>query len=350
VTDPSAPIQTEFVPARVRVSAGSVAVVLAGVIAAIVVRNIFVAAHRTIGWAVAAALLAMLLAPVVARLQRRLPRPIALAATVVGFGAIAAVVFAAVRWQLADEVQQFVDEAPVAAADLEARFGWARDADVAGRVDEVVAGIEVPSTVDRAGRLAGTATAYFVPGILTLFMLVFGPAMVRGALDLVPAARRPRLERVVGGAVSDARVVVLDIAARSAVTAALVATLSALFGLPASLTLGLVAGLAAALPSIGIVLGIVPAVVFAAAFEGAVAVAVLAVAAIAMQTVANAFVQPAVRRRAGDVGPALMLVVTLIAFELYGIGGATYAVIMLILVMSVVRRVGLEHEKAGAAT
>ena len=97
-------------------------------------------------------------------------------------------------------------------------------------------------------------------------------------------------------------------------------------------------------------LGIVPAIIFAAAFEGAVAVAVLAVAAIALQIVANTFVQPAVRRRAGDVGPALMLVVTLIAFELYGIGGATYAVIMLILVMSVVRRVGLEHEKTGAAT
>ena len=57
-----------------------------------------------------------------------------------------------------------------------------------------------------------------------------------------------------------------------------------------------------------------------------------------------AVVRPAMSRTVGDVGPALAIVTVLLAYELYGIGGATYAFIGLIFVMAFVRRVGMVRD------
>ena len=62
----------------VHVTAGSAALIAFSLLAALVIRNVFVSAHRIIGWAIACTIVAVLLAPLVASLSRRMPRMIAL--------------------------------------------------------------------------------------------------------------------------------------------------------------------------------------------------------------------------------------------------------------------------------
>ena len=123
--------------------------VFAAVIAAVLVRNVFVSAHRTIAWAFATALLAVLLLPVVDRLARHMPRFLALVLTVVALAVISAGLWAGARSTIVREAENLKERAPVAATTLEGKYSWAKQADLTGRVDSLVAHIEKPSTGQR---------------------------------------------------------------------------------------------------------------------------------------------------------------------------------------------------------
>ena len=94
-----------WTPTAVRVRASSVLLVFTAVIAAVLVRNVFVSAHRTIAWAFATALLAVLLLPVVDRLARHMPRFLALVLTVVALAVISAGLWAGARSTIVREAE-----------------------------------------------------------------------------------------------------------------------------------------------------------------------------------------------------------------------------------------------------
>jgi predicted PurR-regulated permease PerM len=56
---------------------------------------------------------------------------------------------------------------------------------------------------------------------------------------------------------------------------------------------------------------------------------------VGLQTVEAVVIRPRVESRTMRVGPALMLIGTLIGFELYGIGGAVYGTAVLVLIWAV---------------
>lgn len=334
-----------WTPATVRVRPSTILAVVGAVVAAIVAADVFSAAHRAVGWAFAAALLAMLLLPIEQRLDRRLPRALALVVTVLGFALVAGALWAGARHQLIEETERIKVAAPAAATSLEGRYEWAQRADLAARVDDLIAAFDPPSGGDEAERVAGTAVAYFVPGILTLFLMVYGPRMVRGALAQVPELRRTVAEPVLQATVRDVRAQVLWAALEALVVGAVVGAVAGALDLPAPVLLGLVAGLLSVLPVMGITIGSLPTVLLALALHSAAAALGVLALALGLQVVEVALVRPRVRARAGDVGPALTVVVGVLAFDLYGIGGAIYGYVGLVFVLALVRQLGLERER-----
>jgi putative heme transporter len=331
----------------VRVGPASVLAIVGAVVVAIVIRNIFVAAHRTIGWAVAAALVAMLLAPLVDRLDRRLPRLLALVVTVVGFALATGVLWAGARHEILTSAERIQDEAPEVAADLEAEYRWAEQADLAARVDDLIAAFEPPSAGAQASEVAGTAFAYVVPTILTLFLIIYGPRMLEGALRLLPEAQRAGTRRIFAATVTDVRIQVAYAGAEAVVVGTVIGVVAQAFGLPAPLMLGVIAGLLSVVPVMGIIIGALPATLLALGLESVVAALVVLGVALVLDLTDVLVVRPRVRARAGEVGPALTLLVTLIAFDLYGIGGAIYGFLGLVFLLTLVREIGLRSDPVG---
>ena len=332
----------------VRIGPSSVLAIVGAVVAAIVIRNVFVAAHRTIGWAFAAALLAMLLAPLVDRLDRRLPRLLALVVTVLGFALAAGVLWAGARHEILTEGERIQVEAPRVAADLEAEYRWAEQADLTSRVDDLLAAFEPPSAGAQASQVAGTAFAHVVPTILTLFLIIYGPRLVEGGLAQLPERRRVEARRLLAATVADVRVQVAYAAVEGVVVGVAIGALAKVFGLPAPLMLGLIAGLLSVVPVMGIVIGALPATLLALGLESVSAALVVFGVALAMDLTVVLVVRPRFRARVGEVGPTLTVLVALVAFDLYGIGGAIYGFLGLVFVLTFVRELGLQPDPVGA--
>jgi predicted PurR-regulated permease PerM len=123
-----------------------------------------------------------------------------------------------------------------------------------------------------------------------------------------------------------------------------------LLDLPAPVLLGLIAGVLAVLPVMGTVIGAIPAVLLALAFQSSAAAVVVLALALAIEVIDTVVIRPRVRGRAGDVGPALIVVVCLLAFDLYGIGGALYGFIALTFVIALVRQLGIGQDRPEAVT
>jgi predicted PurR-regulated permease PerM len=150
--------------------------------------------------------------------------------------------------------------------------------------------------------------------------------------------------------VRNVRMQIAYAAVEALVFGAIIGGVAAAFGLPAPVLLGLIAGLLSVLPVMGSVLGVIPAVLLALALEGLPAALLLLALALAAEVVDSLVARPRIRGRAGDVGPALMIIVTLLAFDLYGLGGALYGFITVVFVVAFVRQLGTERERAGKAT
>ncbi len=110
-----------------RVRIGSRSIVLAILVVAVVLmaRVVVHSSTRVIGWFLAAAVVAALVAPVIQRLDHAMPRPFAVLIVVVGlaavFGSAAYIVFADIQ----KEISRVQEAAPEVARDIEAspRFG-----------------------------------------------------------------------------------------------------------------------------------------------------------------------------------------------------------------------------------
>ena len=109
-----------------------------------------------------------------------------------------------------------------------------------------------------------------------------------------------------------------------------------LLDLPAPFILGLILGTLSAVPLLGVILGGLPALLLAAADTDKTVIATVAGLLVALQLVEILLVRRRVDSRTLRVGPALVLIVGLIGFRLYGVGGAAYAAIALVFVLALV--------------
>jgi predicted PurR-regulated permease PerM len=178
---------------------------------------------------------------------------------------------------------------------------------------------------------AGTASTYIVTGVLMLFLVGYGPRFVAGALRQIrDPVRQESVSNVVYRASSSARAYLLLTLLQAVAVIGLCFLAFYLLDLPAPFVLGLVVGGLGAIPYLGIILGGLAPLIAAAAEPHEFTYVVLVVLLVGLQILEAVVIRPRVDSRTVRVGPALMLIGTLIGFELYGIGGAIYGTAVLV--------------------
>jgi predicted PurR-regulated permease PerM len=325
---------------RLLISSTSVLLVVASIVVALVMRNVFVAAHRSIGWVVASALAAFLIDPVVVFLARWMKRGFALAITFLTLAALIAGIWAGTYRAVRDEVDRLKKVLPDAAAQIEQsdRFGEvARDFHLSQRVDEFVTNLD--ERVGTGGEVvrtaAGTVPTYFVCAILTLFFIIFGPRGFQGSLQQISDDRqRERLTRVSAETFRKGRGYILATIAQALVAGALTYLLCMITNVQLAFVLALFVGAFSVIPYMGIIVGCLPALLIAAGTQSFSRAGWLLLAFIGMQAVEAFVIRKRVDARTVRVGPAVVVVVLLLGYAVYGIGGAAYGTAIAVLVVA----------------
>lgn len=330
----------------VRISTRTIVLAVGVVLALLVLRGAFVAGQRVLGWAAACAVTAVFVAPLVTWLGRWIPRIAAVLLTFVVIGVAAVALVFGTFDNLDREVSSLQDAAPDATARLEERddeIGAAmRDLELSSRVEVFLDEVDerVGSGSDALAENALTVPVFFVNMILTIFLLIYGPGIIRGGLDLVDdPERRRQASAVLQDATVKARRTLAAMLGQGVLIGSLVGGVAAALSLPAPVVLGLVAGVAATLPDVGILLGVLPTVALTAGLEsGRAAVAILA-AAMVLQAFEALHVRRWVDQWGVEVGPSVVWIVVLLGYELHGVGMAFFGVAFAVFALAVIDQV-----------
>jgi len=327
-------------PGTLRISARSILLTVAGLGLTLLALRMAVAAERVLGWITAAAAVAFLLTPVVEWLHRWLPRGLAVllvALAMLGSAGLAGYGVGASLVRQYEGVRQAVPEA-VERVERSERFGdVARDANLSQRtrqfVDAVPEKLRGGSTTEAVRAAATRGVAFIASGILTVFFLLHGPKLLRGALNQLPADRQERVRRIGGRAAHRASHYAL-LTLLQAVVAGLVGYgVARALAVPGAAALGLWLAMWAVVPLVGSFVGALPIVAIAAAQDlrhGAIAAAFFVGYQVAEQTL----VQRRIDRRTMRLGPFLTTLAGVAGLELYGLGGALVLTLALALVVA----------------
>lgn len=324
-------------PRRLVFGFGTAVAVVLTVLLAVVLGGAVSAASQPLAWGLACVVVAGLARPLVDGFGRHMSNGLAVLLTLLVLLVVFGGAWLGTVATVTDNVETLTEEAPAAAAEIEADNQTARDFAVEERVTVFVD--ELDSRLGRdaqAGKSASTISSYLVSGILVIFLIAYGPRFKQGALNQIDdPGRRRRAAVIADEAVSTwQRSVGWAIGWAVAVTMVSWLALWAL-DLPAPFVLGLIIGLFSLIPYVGILIGGVSTLLFAVATADTGRI----VAVLALLVALQLFEALVVRRRVDPatvyVGPALPLIVMLIGWSLYGLGGAICSVLLLMLVLAV---------------
>jgi predicted PurR-regulated permease PerM len=332
---------------------GQAALIIVGTIVGLVVlRGVFIAAHRPISWAVGAVAAAVLLDPIVDRLARHIRRVPAVIVTFLAIGAIGVGTAYLVSGELEEAVDGLKVEAPKAAQDIEDRDDSvgeaARDFELANRVEDAVRALDerVAGGEEVLVSTAGTAPAYLVSAILTIFLLTFGPRMASAAIEQDPdPERRRRTALVLGPAVSHARTAVLLHALEAIVVGTVVAAIATALDVPAPLAVGFAAGVVSLFPHVGLVLGCFPLLLLTLASRSLTYALLLAALVLAAQFADSFLLRPHIANQGVETGLLVPWVVALVGYTIYGIGGAVFGTIYAVFGLAVLDQIDRENRR-----
>jgi len=340
----------------VRISTRTIVALVGVLIAVLVLRDAFVAGQRVLGWAAASTATAAFVTPVVTWLGRFIPRVAAALLTFLVVALAGSALVFGVFDDLDREVRSLQRAAPEATERLEDRgdeIGSAmRDLELTDRVEVFLDELDqrIGSGSDALAENAFTVPVWFVNAILTIFLLIYGPGLVRGGLSLVDDEdRRFRLAVMLTQALIRARRTMAAILGQGVVFGLLVGALAWALDLPAPVVLGLVAGLGATIPDFGILLGVLPTLALTAGIEsGRTAVAILA-GALVLQAFEALHLRRRVDRWGVEVGPTVVWIVVLVGYTLHGIGMAFFGVVYAVFALAVADQVPTARAAAEAA-
>jgi predicted PurR-regulated permease PerM len=318
----------------------SVAIVVAAVIVALILSNAFEAAHTTLGWVVACSVVALLLDPLVGFVDRFLPRLLSVILVLLAVVTVVAGVTIGLASDLNTSLEELRDAAPEAAQELEERYDVAREIGVADRVESFIKDLDENVRSDALTAAAETVPTYVVTGILMLFILGYGRRYFAAFVDQFAPQRRPLLRSVLSGAARRGQRYLLAVLAHSIVNGVIFGTTCSLVGLPASRSLGIAVGFFTLFPLIGVLVGGIPALLLAFGLDGWGTGFIVLAVLIALQLVEALIVRPFVDVRTVRLGPTVAIVVALLGFELYGIGGAVYGVALAVIGLAALDELG----------
>ena len=349
MTVPSAPPR----PVPWRTILAAIGAVLATVVAILIVREV----SRVLIWIVIATFLAIVLGPPVNYLEQRFRFPRALATVVVflvGLTVLAALMYAFLR-PIVTQTQQFVDDFPRHVEDAKAGRGplggVVRRYDLDRRLEERQGAIK--ENLNRLGSqsvgiltkignaLAGGLTIV----VLTILMLLSGPRMLEGGLNILSPPRREHVRHV---AVDCAKAVTGYVAGNLLIS--VVAGVSAfvflwIAGVPFRTVLALWVAFADLIPLVGATLGAIPAVLVA--FLNSTPLGIVTIVYfVVYQQFENHVLQVTIMSKTVDLNPLVVLVSVLIGVELSGILGALLAIPMAGVIQVIARDV-LDTRRGG---
>jgi predicted PurR-regulated permease PerM len=342
---------------RIHLSLQAALTIIGTIIGLIVLRGMFVKAHRPLSWVAACIVAAVLLDPIVDRLAVHIRRVPAVLLTFLAIGAVSV----GTAYLVFDGIDRAVDRldaaAPEAAARIEHRDDRvgevASDFHLVDRVDSFVETLDdrVTGGSDVLRTTAGTAPTYLVCAILTLFLMTYGPRIARAAVEQDPdEARRRRVAEVVGPAVAKARSAILLNAALAGGVGVAASIVANALGLPAATAAGMTAGVLALLPHAGILFGSVPLLLLSLGFRSSSTTILLALAVVALQAVDSTLIRGWIGRRSVEIGLLVPWIVALIGYQVYGIGAAAYGLAFAIFGLAVLDQLEARNqERIGAA-
>lgn len=309
---------------RLTVGPAAVAVVFGAIIFALVAENVLVKGRRPIGWALAAAVAAAAVEPLIGRASRYMRRGLALPVVLVPVLVLVGLVTWGVVGDLDAQVRRLQRDIPEVAAEIEQgdQFGdAAREFELTEKAQEFADSLRRPSS--RVGQEAvGGASTWILTLILTVFALGWGPRFADAALKQVPEGRRrDRAGRVVGRAFNQSQVYIEVSVLMAVVTGGLAWVVFRLIDLPAPTPLALVVGVGTLVPSIGIVLATLPAALLAGGLVSPQTGIALGLGAVAVQIVHAVLLRRATRE-AAHPGAAVIVISFVVGYELYGVGGS----------------------------
>jgi predicted PurR-regulated permease PerM len=320
--------------ARVRISLRSAFLLVGAFAAATLALAMFASSRRVVGWMLMAAALAGLLHPLVGRLDRFMPRGLAVAIVVVGaFGSLGVAGYLLVD-DINDQTKRLQEIVPDRAAEIEEseRFGEsAREFELEDRAERFVDAIPErlrggdPADAVRAATTRGLA--FLVTIVMAIFLLFHGSRMKDGAIrQLSDPRQRARAASIVP------RVYHRSFGyARGTIALALLAgivtfTLARAADVPGPVALAAWAALWNVVPVFGFPIGVAPVVILAAFGSPATAVA-LGGAFIVFELLEAMLLRPRLERHTMKLGRFLTVLAAFGGLELYGIGGALLAVL-----------------------
>jgi predicted PurR-regulated permease PerM len=319
----------------------------------LVLLRLFAAAGRVIGWIAAAAIVAGLLHPIVEGMARRMPRGAAVALVVV----VILSTIGALAYNVVDEVtaeaRRLERAAPAAARDLERseRFGEAaRDFNLQHRtrqfVNDVPERLRGGSAQAALRSAASRGVAFLATGVLSLFFLIHGPRLTRSAIEQLPdPVRRVRVQQVAAATYVRAWRYMTGRLALSALAGGFAWALAHWAEAPGAVVLGLWAALWDIVPVFGAALGMLPLIGFAAALVGAERAIAVAVTVVLYQLLESMVLQRRLERHSLHLGPFLTVAGALVGLEVYGLGGAIFALVALTSLVALSEE--LEERRAG---
>lgn len=327
---------------RLRLSNRSVVAAVGMLGLTLVAIRMFSAATRVLGWILVAVILAALLHPLVAALDRRLPRGLAVVAVALGLVGLVGLVTYGLVDDLQTQLARLQRAAPAAAADLERSPSlgeFAAEFQLTDRVRQFTD--ELPERLrggDATSALRSAATrfvAFLATGVLTLFLLAHGRRLLSsGARQVRDPARRTLIDRVVTGAYRRAWRYVAATAARALLAGLVGAAVCRVADVPAASVLGMWVALWSLVPLVGLLVGAAPILLLASAVSASTGLAVAAVFLL-VQVLDAVLFQRRIEDRSLKVGPVLSLVAGMVGFELYGAGGALVSWVMAVAAVAV---------------
>lgn len=339
---------------RLRLSGRSLATLFAALVAVFVARSVLVVSRDVVELAVGAALVAALLHPVVAFLQRRMPRPLALLVTVVAtavtFGGLTLFVLSEIN----DETARLKRVLPEAAERLEqgSRFRRAaREFGLAERVREVLDAL--PSRLTGGSGAAAVQTnanrgiTLLAGAVLTIFLLLYGPRLLAAAPRIVrDPDRRTRMVAMAGRAHGRAVRYLWARIGLAFVSGVLAFGMCHVFDVPGAVVLGVVVGLGSVVPGVGILVAGLPIALLASGLHGTGVTALIVLGL--LQVGETVLIQRRLGSRVLVVGPAPTLLVAIVCFELGGLALAVLGVAAVAVGAAVLGEVAPEEPGADA--
>jgi predicted PurR-regulated permease PerM len=325
-------------PVRPAVPVRTILATIGLVLATALVLLVLYDVRRVVTWIIVAVFFSVALYPVVSWVQRRLTWCKRSLATLLVFLLVLLVLgglVTAFTVPLAKEGTSFAQQLPQLIADARAGrgpIGHFLDQTNAltyvqqhqDKINSFAKGLTTPA----AGVLRGVATG--VAGIVTIFVLAFlmvleGPAVVEGTLNLFDPERRERIRAVGGDCAKSITGYLSGNLLISVICGVLTYIVLKVTGVPFAGLIALFVAVADLIPFVGATLGAIVALI-AAAIHSLPALIAVAIFFLVYQQLENHLLQPVILSRTVKLNPLTVLISILVAVELAGVLGAFLAI------------------------